>query len=788
MDDLGDLASIFARAAALLARPLSPTALEKEQLSAVSGGSAASKEPRATSRKAADRSKKPQVGVTPALPIYPLAGPGPGPGPADGRAVPEGALQSSILEAVAELNSLQQDLKQKANSPSFRKAAVPKVKRAPERKVMTDQERSEKMEEIEQLEVKLQEARRPQEQVREATKAKAGKNPESGSESDSTDGHGAKARESAAAAPRSEATELQRLAEERVRARRRQERKEQRERERKEAEESAARHAEDEAKARELERLTKERVQERFREERAREQLLREEREREEPLREDRAARAAEELQQLALRRIAEREQAERRLAQELQQREALERRQLEEANEVRAQELRERTRQRVQQYTREQREQMMAEEEAARRRFEEEAEAGEERRLQARISQQRAQARAVDFKQRARFEEEERHRVEEEALNREREKAEAALRERQRRRNWRNGSEADFSPQPSIDSVPVEPGLATAAAVKRNQHPQAQQQNPSQPSHPLPQAQAQPSQIPKPAGQVQPVQAWNEAKVREMPPRVPKAAPAIAPGRAPGRAMGKAGKSPGLAKVARNRGQEEPQVKLDFDAELPDWAPAFGDGGSVQCIVNVFGFEGEDDEDAQLEEHHERRGMAKPLGYAQAPSRCSSRGSNRAPSAPSPSEQGHPSGPGQQGQARAFSQPPPVKSPPWPREARPPSDAVPPSTGSPAPIHEKEKIEPWKQKAIQVKSTDYYLEAIRASRGKGSGAARPLPSDAGSYAEQMRQRASDVQAKQKEEDGARMERGYSALRRVQQRAQAASERSTSVDSAPGIL
>jgi len=78
----------------------------------------------------------------------------------------------------------------------------------------------------------------------------------------------------------------------------------------------------------------------------------------------------------------------------------------------------------------------------------------------------------------------------------------------------------------------------------------------------------------------------------------------------------------------------------------------------------------------------------------------------------------------------------------------------------------------PWKQKAIQVNSADHYLEALKAARGvkEGSKNTRPAPGSKG-YAEQMRLRAEDVEAKQREEEAQRMERGSAALQRVQQRA-----------------
>eukprot|EP00913_Durusdinium_trenchii_P013160 g12352.t1 len=114
---------------------------------------------------------------------------------------------------------------------------------------------------------------------------------------------------------------------------------------------------------------------------------------------------------------------------------------------------------------------------------------------------------------------------------------------------------------------------------------------------------------------------------------------------------------------------------------------------------------------------------------------------------------------------------------------------STPSSVGPGAPKSPK----PWKQKAIQVNSAAHYLDALKAARGVAKAKTRPTPGSKGPawidscglrvlrYAEQLRLRAEDVEAKQREEEDVRMERGYAALQRVQQRArQAASPTSSS--------
>lgn len=100
-------------------------------------------------------------------------------------------------------------------------------------------------------------------------------------------------------------------------------------------------------------------------------------------------------------------------------------------------------------------------------------------------------------------------------------------------------------------------------------------------------------------------------------------------------------------------------------------------------------------------------------------------------------------------------------------------------------------KPKPWKQRAIQLESTSYYLNKVKQARGlesspqKAKGYPRPLV-DGGAcgYAEQVRQRAGAIEATQAREEGERLDRGYAMIHRLQERAQnLPSSRSTSTDS-----
>jgi len=94
----------------------------------------------------------------------------------------------------------------------------------------------------------------------------------------------------------------------------------------------------------------------------------------------------------------------------------------------------------------------------------------------------------------------------------------------------------------------------------------------------------------------------------------------------------------------------------------------------------------------------------------------------------------------------------------------------------------------PWRQRAIEVQPTDYYLELIKAARNGGGGGVggkhgSELAKEGQGYGDKVRQRAHDVEATQRKQEGERQERGYAVLQRVQRRAlQAAPSRSASCD------
>lgn len=79
-----------------------------------------------------------------------------------------------------------------------------------------------------------------------------------------------------------------------------------------------------------------------------------------------------------------------------------------------------------------------------------------------------------------------------------------------------------------------------------------------------------------------------------------------------------------------------------------------------------------------------------------------------------------------------------------------------------PAPVSgSAPRLRPWKQKTIQVHSTNYHLELLKAGRAASAG---------GGYAERVRQRASDIESIQKREEDARLNRGCELLNRMQGR------------------
>ncbi|CAE7871984.1 Reticulocyte-binding protein 2-like a [Symbiodinium microadriaticum] len=665
--------SVFSKMAELLARPLSPTALEKE-----------AKEEAAASRRAPKpRMAKARSGLQnrSGSALEPVRR-----SPAVTSSDHDTDAKGSILSAVSELSGLQQVWKEKAKHPSYRKAGPPRMKRPPV-KVLAEEERLQKMDEIDNLEQQLTEAKNVAAAAREA--AAAAERLAQSAEADEDSGSEKLASELLGSGPHEvpQKDGLHRQAEERVKARRQQEAKERREHSRREAEERK-KQADAEAKASELERQAKERVQERIRVERTRERLLQEQQERDAEEREKRSRQVAEELRQQALKRLADKDQASRQLAEEMAKQESEARRLQIEESEARAEELRMKTRQRMHQHLREQKEQENAAEEARQRRIEDAARAEEGKIRQALQSQHRAQLRAAQFKHKARSEEQARILLHEEEMERQQEHAESALMERQRKRRWRaNLGSKSLTPQSN----------ASRASRASSQPPLRPLQ--SQDSH------------------------------------------------------------------ARGGGcsAESSRANTPSGPSCPTWAVV--DSDAVQAAP-------------ARPRPHAARSHAVPQ-LTKLP-RAASQPVRQRPPAALPSQ-------GSRESSRATS----PRCPDWhigDADENPPALeeevlSMSPRTAAglcetPAPPDNMQSVpKPWKQKAIQVNSASYYLEALKAARGgRGtpSAAGRPAPGSRG-YAEQMRLRAEDVEAKQREEQDTRMERGYAALQRVQQRGMQAS-------------
>lgn len=672
--------SVFSKMAELLARPLSPTALEKEE--AAKNGK---RIPKVPSRKAAARPKSESKAAAS------VQAPSPAEMTDEHHAVGDqehlsGLEDKGILSAVSELSGLQQEWKEKMKHPSFRKGGPPRMKRPPAPAVLDEEERRQKMEEIDTLEVQLKEAKTLAAAAKRAAQAAeqlaeaAAKEAESGSE----DGQISQSTEPKKDLPEGD---LQQQAEARVKARKRQEAKEKRDRQRKEVEEKRLRQAEAEAKAKELERQTKERLQERLRSERARERQLQEEMEREAEIKEQRSRQVAEELQQQALKRLADKEQADKHIADELARAEAEAKRQQAQENQARAEELRQKTRRRMQQYTRQQRDQSMAEQEARRKRIEDEAQVADERIMQAIRSQERAKARAAEFRHRERSEEKARALLQEEQHVRQQELAEVAQLERQRKRQWR----AELARGPA---TPLRSDMSSRAS-----------------SHP-------PLARPAPRQSVDHFGGRSAESSRASTPKCPVWSivdPSCDEGPRP--------KPP---KPTHDPPKKVPLQRLTRAVSQPPVRP--------KPIERSAGADSGDASRASTPADHwdePSNFVEEVTAYPENP-----RHAPQVAKAPSLDEASNPSSPG-------------AKSP-----------------------------KPWKQKAIQVNSAEHYLEALKAARGQSSAKAcaknRPAPGTKG-YAEQLRLRAEDVEAKQREDEDVRMERGYAALQRVQQRALQAS-------------
>jgi len=914
--------SVFAKAAELLARPLSPTALEKEQQDnavAKSRGGPGAKAGPSNQAVASRRSpaRRPPAGPSP-RPAAALASETPGgsqPASASSASSPHAAAlvgepradgataieagsggAGSILNAVAELSNLQKGWKDKIHSPSFRKAPVPRVNRKPEPKVLTEEERHEKLGEIDNLEQQLQQAKGQAAAATAAASAAAaaaaaaatamaasaasgGNGPDEDEEAEDGGNRGA-------AHAETEEEAYRRQAEERVRARKRQEANERRDRERREAEDRQVKQTEAEAKAHELEKAAKERVEARLREERAREQHEREEMERKRQMKEQRAA-GAEELRLQAARRVSEHGQAERRRAHELAEAEAEERRMQAAESEAKAAEGRERTRMRMQRHAQELREQQSNEEEAMRRRHEAEASGAEMRRQQAQLSQQRARARAAEFRERARAEEEERAFLEAEALAREQEQKEAAARERKQRRNWRKPQATEAAPQQQDLRCPS-PGAcgssppSPVAAVASSAVPVPSNRDLGRKPQAMPRASSERAVLNRASGSPsakahalndqtsRPQEAGRGAPAAARASRAPKASDRSA--RRPGRAGSTGAGSGSRAEAAA--GNDDSAVGYGQAARRRSCSASAGvvsngDDGTVRCTVGFFGvgdspFDDHDfgdfqaDEDACVEaapapaQRPPPRPRAQVKQVAQAKPQVQAHSQHEAPVQMEPPQAAvrqwqPPAAPAARpasgevvlpkfqaaaavrlAPVRAYSQPPPMRPPMAPgSRASSPAHSVdePPvyegdddaflgqaelcnSPGAAsnqsepnAKMTRARAAQPWKQKAIKVAPTDYYLELLKAARGQGkpppkggagadgsaaAGAAVAWDDGQRGYADQLRRRANDVEATQRREEGARYERGYAVLQRVQQRGLQA--RSHSTESAPGQL
>eukprot|EP00927_Polykrikos_kofoidii_P078149 TRINITY_DN75006_c0_g1_i1.p1 TRINITY_DN75006_c0_g1~~TRINITY_DN75006_c0_g1_i1.p1 ORF type:complete len:953 (+),score=188.54 TRINITY_DN75006_c0_g1_i1:147-3005(+) len=474
MVELGIDPSVFARAAELLARPLSPTVAEREAAE-TSGKASATPHRRGTCSRNSASSRASPSRTTRTSPSksrcqtakQPVACDASGPFHTSSKepetvATSEAAVNAtgavnrvdegnaetslsppnvvypasagenvdlgSISGAVAMLGDLQREMKEKMQSPSMRKARPPKVRRPPSPKVLTDKERNQKLSDIGALEQQLSAAK--------------GRGPVNADVAGGSDDKGTEHQKEEPSEGADAMEKIPRQAadcEERVRTRKRQEAHERRERERQVEAEKEAKRLDGEAKAKELKRQATLRVQERLREERAREEQQRLEEEREKGVREHRSA-ESDELRRQAQRRVVEHEVLRRQQVNQLAEADAEQRKKLHEDNEARAAELREKTRLRVQQHARERREQQLLEEENQRQLLEEQARLAKEREEVKQISQQRARARAAEFRQRHRQEEEERLAADEEAKALELARADAALKERQKKRQWRPG------------------------------------------------------------------------------------------------------------------------------------------------------------------------------------------------------------------------------------------------------------------------------------------------------------------------------------------------------------
>merc|ERR1719221_1327451 len=222
--------------------------------------------------------------------------------------------------------------------------------------------------------------------------------------------------------------------------------------------------------------------------------------------------------------------------------------------------------------------------------------------------------SRAAEFRQRARIEEMERARLDDEASMREREKADAALRERQQKRNWRQWEGAAQPPSPSAQ-LAVTGGSAPASSSGASPPPPHREAREE-----IPQLQKlqQPEQVQQPQQGQQPQRAQPQlqphAQVRgsaQIPPRPPG-------DRGAGRGhVHHAGVGAGAGGVCRERAKRgAPNTGADNGhagraAEVEDVSSGdagaspgdlaryptttAGDAGTVHCTVGFFGMGADD-------------------------------------------------------------------------------------------------------------------------------------------------------------------------------------------------
>lgn len=238
----------------------------------------------------------------------------------------------------------------------------------------------------------------------------------------------------------------------------------------------------------------------------------------------------------------------------------------------------------------------------------------------------------------------------------------------------------------------------------------------------------------------------------------------------------------------------------MNSDPDAPHKETGATEDGVVRftvdfCGMGATGFpDGSDDGQPEEEEDKSSQGLLPQPAPVQPRNAVFTRGSRAPP--PLPHSRQEPPCP----QARAFSQPPPLRSP----LGRGSADAAAVDQGSPAAgsncsdpsAARLPKRAPWKQKPIEVPSTDYYLDILKAARGGNDdgGPVKPcepsLAGDCGTarrceggYGKRLRQRATDVEVAQRKQEEDRLERGMATLERAQRRAlQAGHSRSASCD------